>query len=452
MKNLKIFPKIFIQTFLIIGLISLLIHWSVFLIFPRTYLDSRKAEIYHKANEISRNMNGKELSYIEQTLDFYSNTGEIKAFVKGRNGPNEIKIKKQLHINLASEHNSLIIEERAIKTCEDKEIFLQFVSTADMQADAKNLSFKFLPYSMLLSLLFSSLVSFVYAKSIKNHIQEIKNVTDKMMELDKQAHLQLDSKDEISQLKGQINDLYATLLKSIHDLQRKNNEIVKLEKLKYDFLRGASHELKTPLASLKIILENMEYNIGKYKDRDMYIPECITLVDNLSKSISQILSVHAIENLNNDEENVQISEILEDVLKKYEVLVNQKNIRIHNSVHEETIYIGRTALKIILSNLISNAVKYTNQNGIIQLGIHEGWFYIENSQVANKIFAADKLFEVKFDLNKENSHGLGLYIVSNLLRNYQIKYKVEQAEKRFIFQMKLSAESDVVFEVPEGHS
>ena len=44
-----------------------------------------------------------------------------------------------------------------------------------------------------------------------------------------------------------------------------NKEILRLEKIKYDFFKGASHELKTPLASLKIILENMKYNVGKYK-------------------------------------------------------------------------------------------------------------------------------------------------------------------------------------------
>ena len=96
--------------------------------------------------------------------------------------------------------------------------------------------------------------------------------------------------------------MYSTLLRTIDDLEFKNKEILKLEKLKYDFFKGASHELKTPLASLKIILENMKYNIGKYKERDIYINECIDIVDSLTKNISQILSVHSIENLNNDEE------------------------------------------------------------------------------------------------------------------------------------------------------
>ncbi len=439
MKDLKIFPKIFIKTFSVIGIIIILMHLLIFLIFPRTYLDTRKAEIYNKANEISKNMNGKELNYIEQTLDFYSNTGEIKAFIKDVNDNNEVKIKKQVNINLESNNNSLIIEEREITINNGKKIYLQFVSTADMQKDAKNLSLKFLPYSLLISLLFSSIISLAYAKSIKNNIQEIKNVTDKMMKLDKKARLKLDSNDEVGQLKEQINDLYTTLLRTIDDLKFKNKEILKLEKLKYNFFKGASHELKTPLASLKIILENMKYNIGKYKERDIYINECIDIVDSLTKNISQILSVHSIENLNNDEEYLKINYVLEGVLKKYEVLVNQKNITINNYLLDENIYIGKTALNIILSNLISNAVKYTDTNGIINIGLDRDWLYIENSYGDNKVSDIDKLFEFKFDLNKENSNGLGLYIVSNLLNNYNKKFKVLQNREYFVFKIKLSS-------------
>lgn len=73
-----------------------------------------------------------------------------------------------------SKNNSLIIEEREISTNNGEKVYLQFISTADMQKDAKNLSFKFLPFSLLISFLFSIVVSLVYAKSIKNNIQEIK--------------------------------------------------------------------------------------------------------------------------------------------------------------------------------------------------------------------------------------------------------------------------------------
>ena len=435
MKNLKIFPKIFIQTFSIIGIIIILIHTLVFFIFPRTYLDSRKSEIYNKANEISRNMNGKDLNYVEKTLDLYSETEKVKAYIKGNDKNDEIKIKNKVDIDLESNNNSLIIEDREIELSDGQKIHIQFISTADMQKEAKELSFKFLPYSLLISFLFSFIVSFIYAKSIKNNIQEIKNVTDNMMELDKTAKLKVNSNDEVGQLKTQINDLYSTLLATIEDIEFKNKEILKLEKLKYEFFKGASHELKTPLASLKVILENMKYNIGKYKDRDLYINECVDIVDGLTKNISQILSLHSIKNLNNDEEYLIINDILEDVLKKYDILANQKNININNYLSDEDIYIGKNALNIVLSNLIGNAIKYTEIDGNIDIWADEDWLYIKNS--CNNDSDIDKIFENNFDWNKANSNGLGLYIVSNLLNNYDIEYKIVQNDEFFVFKIKI---------------
>ncbi len=438
MKNLKIFPKMFIQIFSVLGIIIILIHLLVFYIFPKTYLENRKEEICTEANKISRNLAGKDINYVNQALDFYSKNSEIKAFVKGQNKKNEVQIKDNVDINMDSNSNSLIIEERTISLNSGKKAYLQFVSTADMQEDAKNLSFKFLPYSLLISLLFSIVVSLIYAKSIKNNIEEIKTVTDRMMTLDKDARLMVDSSDEIGHLKDQINDLYFTLLKSIDDLEFKNREIIKLERLKYDFLKGASHELKTPLASLKIILENMKYNIGKYKNRDLYISDCIDIVDGLTHNISQILSVSSLDNLKDDEEVLCIGDILDPVLDKYELLANQKNIRIEKFLGDETIYIGKRALRIILSNLVSNAVKYTEESGLIKIGVEDAWFYIENSYTSNKPLDMDKVFDVKFDLNKENSNGLGLYIVSNLLNNYKIGHKVLQDQSTFVFKIDLA--------------
>ncbi|HGI3062527.1 TPA: GHKL domain-containing protein [Streptococcus agalactiae] len=431
MKKLKIFPKMFIQIFSILGILIILVHSLFFFIFPKTYLETRKVKIHIMADEISKNMNGKELKYLDQTLELYSKSSDIKVFIKKNNNKNELQINDNINVNVKSDSNSLIIEEREIKLHDGKKIYLQFVSTADMQKDAKDLSLKFLPYSLSISFLFSIVISLIYAKSIKNNIQEITMVTDKMIKLDKETRLKISSNDEIGQLKQQINDLYCALLNTINDLEFKNKEILKLEKLKYDFFKGASHELKTPLSSLKILLENMKYNIGKYKDRDFYISECINIVDNLTKNVSQILSFYSIKDLNNDEEYLNVGDTLDEVLEKYSILVNQKKININKELLDYNIYIGKTALNIVFSNLISNAVKYTNRNGIINIKIANDWLLIENSYDKNKILDAS------FDLKLDNSNGLGLNIVKNILNKYNIKYEILHGENYFIFKIKI---------------
>ncbi|MFD3024178.1 sensor histidine kinase, partial [Streptococcus agalactiae] len=142
--------------------------------------ETRKVKIHIMADEISKNMNGKELKYLDQTLELYSKSSDIKVFIKKNNNKNELQINDNINVNVKSDSNSLIIEEREIKLHDGKKIHLQFVSTADMQKDAKDLSLKFLPYSLSISFLFSIVISLIYAKSIKNNIQEITMVSDKM--------------------------------------------------------------------------------------------------------------------------------------------------------------------------------------------------------------------------------------------------------------------------------
>ena len=145
----------------------------------------------------------------------------------------------------------MIIEEREIKLNDGKKQSYNLFLQLTCKKDAKDLSLKFLPYSLLISILFSAIISLIYAKSIKNNIQEIQIVTDKMMKLDKKTRLKVSSNDEVGELKQQINDLYSTLLRTIDDLEFKNKEILKLEKLKYDFLKVHPMNLKLLLLVLK---------------------------------------------------------------------------------------------------------------------------------------------------------------------------------------------------------
>ncbi|WP_456152776.1 ATP-binding protein [Mogibacterium sp.] len=440
MRNLKIFPKLFIQTFAILGILIMVVHLIVFLMFPKVYLENRKSKINIRANEVSTALQGKDEQFVEQYLTFYSRSSEIKAFIDSNSDSGEVKIGENAEnsIDKSSDNNSLIIETRNIKLADGSKLSVNFVSTADMRQEAKGLIIKFLPISLAVSLAISVLVSLIYARLLTRNVQEIKEVTTRMMELDRSALLPIESSDEIGQLKAQINDLYVALLELIDDLEVKNEEIIKLEKLKFDFFRGASHELKTPLASLKIILENMKYNIGKYKNRDSYIDNCIEIVNGLAQNISQILSVSSLDHLSDDEEEIIINEILQEVLDKYELMAAQRSVSINNRLGDEKIYIGKSALKVILSNVVGNAVKYSDTGGIIDIGSDNGWMYIDNTYDDAENLDCERLFEVNFDVGKDNSNGLGLYIVRNVLLSYGIEHKLERREKSIRFTIKIT--------------
>ncbi|SNG60719.1 VncS histidine kinase TCS10 [Streptococcus pneumoniae] len=286
MKRTGLFAKIFIYTFSIFSVLVICLHLAIYFLFPSTYLSHRQETIGQKATAIAQSLEGKDRQSIEQVLDLYSQTSDIKGTVKGEMTEDKLEVKDSLPLDTDRQTTSLFIEEREVKTQDGATMILQFLASMDLQKEAEQISLQFLPYTLLASFLISLLVAYIYARTIVAPILEIKRVTRRMMYLDAQVRLRVDSKDEIGNLKEQINSLYQHLLTVIADLHEKNEAILQLEKMKVEFLRGASHELKTPLASLKILIENMRENIGRYKDRDQYLGVALGIVDELNHQCS----------------------------------------------------------------------------------------------------------------------------------------------------------------------
>ncbi|WP_368246500.1 sensor histidine kinase, partial [Clostridium paraputrificum] len=223
----------------------------------------------------------------------------------------------------------------------------------------------------------------------------------------------------------------------IDDLDKKNKEIIELEKMKVEFLRSTSHELKTPLASLRIILENMKYNVGKYKDRDKYLSVSIETIDKLTKMTVEILKVSSFQELKDDKELLNINQEVKTILEDYMVLSNNKNIEINNFLDEEEIYMSKLALRKVLANLVSNAVKYSYANGKINIGVKDNYFFIENSCEPLNEKQIKESFDLFSGVEDKSSNGLGLFIVKNILLNYGINYKFEKSDIGMIFYFKL---------------
>lgn len=263
MKKIKLFPKIFLYTFIILSSLIILTHIIIYYSFQIIYLENKKEEILKTANKLTENISEFEKNEIYNALKLFSKNNDVKVYVKEEGTKDELKIDENIGINSRSNNNSIIIEEKTVKLGTGEDITLQFIFSKDVKEEAKTISLQFLPYTMLLSFIFSIIISYIYTKIIVSPIFEIEKVTDDMMKLNKKALLVIKTEDEIGSLKRKINTLYTRLLGVIDNLDKKNKEIIKFEKTKVDFLRSTSHELKTPLASLKVILENMKYNVRK---------------------------------------------------------------------------------------------------------------------------------------------------------------------------------------------
>lgn len=428
MTKRSIFAKIFLITFALFSSLVILLHASVYFIFPSTYIESQRQTILKKSQALAKSFQGQEEGTIESVIDLYSKTNDIKVSIKGKQKQNALEVKDDLLVNPDSQNNSLVIEERKIQTKEGKDLTLQFLATVDSQKEARDISLGFLPYSLLASFVLSLLASYLYARMISAPILEIKQMTKRMKRLDRTASLPIHSQDEIGVLKQQINDLYHHLLEVIDNLEQQKQENLKLEQMKVEFLRGASHELKTPLASLKIILENMRDKIGRYKDRDRYLLVSLDIVDEMNQIVLEILSLSSVQELGGDKEWIQLDDVVNRILTQNQVLVENRSLSIDNYLPATSIFMNLPILKLVLSNIISNAVKHSDKGGVVRIGLeNEGTdFVIENTIVSKENTST------KAQSKKEG--GLGLFVVKYLLEHEELSYRFEESltGRRFV--------------------
>ena len=432
MKRTGLFTKIFIYTFSIFSVLVICLHLAIYFLFPSTYLSHRQETIGQKATAIAQSLDGKDRQSIEQVLDLYSQSSDIKGAVKGEMTEDKLEVKDNLPLDTDRQTTSLFIEEREVKTQDGSTMTLQFLASMDLQKEAEQISLQFLPYTLLASFLISLLVAYIYARTIVAPILEIKRVTRRMMDLDAQVRLRVDSKDEIGDLKEQINSLYQHLLTVIADLHDKNEAILQLEKMKVEFLRGASHELKTPLASLKILIENMKENIGRYKDRDHYLGVALGIVDDLSHHVLQILSLSSVQELREEKEEVDLLQMTQSLVKDYTFLAKERELQVDISLTNQQAYINPSVMKLILSNLISNAIKHSTPGGLVRIGEREGELFIENSCSSEE---QEKLAQ-SFSENasrKAKGSGMGLFVVKSLLEHEKLSYHFEMQDDRLTF-------------------
>ena len=428
MTKRSIFAKIFLITFALFSSLVILLHASVYFIFPSTYIESQRQTILKKSQALAKSFQGQEEGTIESVIDLYSKTNDIKVSIKGKQKQNALEVKDDLLVNPDSQNNSLVIEERKIQTKEGKDLTLQFLATVDSQKEARDISLGFLPYSLLASFVLSLIASYLYARMISAPILEIKQMTKRMKRLDRTASLPIHSQDEIGVLKQQINDLYHHLLEVIDNLEQQKQENLKLEQMKVEFLRGASHELKTPLASLKIILENMRDKIGRYKDRDRYLAVSLDIVDEMNQIVLEILSLSSVQELGGDKEWIQLDDVVNRILTQNQVLVENRSLSIDNYLSATSIFMNLPILKLVLSNIISNAVKHSDKGGVIRIALeNEGTdFVIENTSVSKENIST------KAQSKKEG--GLGLFVVKYLLEHEELSYRFEESStgRRFV--------------------
>ena len=438
MKNLKLFPKTFLVSIGLFAALIILVHALVYTLMPHFYLQQKEreaagnlaalvAELRSKSTEDMRRVSQEfaQVKNVNITLtidgrDQYFQGFESITIVTDSGKSVDTSVVK-IADGQTVDPRSVILQQGNVTDKQGRAIAVKLLADVAPVTQAKLATLQILPYTMLGSLLVALVFSYIYSRFVTRPIRQMAAVTTTMQRLGKDARYPVNSSDEIGVLGRNINELYQNLWQTIRSLEHENKRITQLEKEKIAFLRAASHELKTPLAALRIMLENMQLNIGEYKNRDHYLAESVAQVDRLAAMVNDVLRSGSVaEQALRQEKRLRIDKLIAEVVADYTLLAKTRSMTFVVDTQPVTIYANRDMMRHVISNLVSNAVRHGDAGSVITITCDQHELAIENAckpltkQQLQHIF--DPFYRTSGSATQHaNSSGIGLYTVKMLL-------------------------------------
>ena len=445
MKRLKLFPKTFLVSIGLFAALIILVHALVYTLMPQFYLQQKEREAADNLTALVAELRGKsteEMRRISQEFAQVKNVN-ITLTIDGRDqyfqGFQSINIVtdsgKSVDTSVVKiadgqtvDPRSVILQQGSVANSQGQTIAVKLLADVAPVTQAKLATLHVLPYTMLGSLLVALLFSYVYSRFVTRPIRQMAAVTTTMQRLEKDAHYPVSSSDEIGVLGRNINELYQNLWQTIRSLEHENKRITQLEREKIAFLRAASHELKTPLAALRIMLENMQLNIGEYKNRDQYLAESVAQVDRLAAMVNDVLRSGSVaEQALRQEKRLRIDKLIAEVVADYTLLAKTRDMTFEVNTEPTTIRANHDMMRHVISNLVSNAVRHGDAGSVITITCNQHELAIENAckpltkQQLQHVF--DPFYHSPSDKKQHtDSSGIGLYTVKMLLDTKGLDY------------------------------
>ena len=264
-----------------------------------------------------------------------------------------------------------------------------------------------------------SLVVFgVYTSKRKRKIDEldryIQDVSNKMYEIG----IDKESEDELNRLKDSLYKI-TVMLKEDSESKRKQNEAI------LELVSDISHQLKTPITSIQILLDNILENENMDSDtRRKFTLEILRQVKGMNFLIFSLLKLSKLDAcvVEFDNEEISVNKLVADILANLDVLIELKHLDVHVDVSENVRFDGDYNWnKEAVLNIVKNAVEYTPDGKNIFIGAEENDLY-------TKIVIRDEgkgidekdlphIFErfYKRDNSAEDSFGIGLALSKSIV-------------------------------------
>lgn len=242
---------------------------------------------------------------------------------------------------------------------------------------------------------------------------------------------------------------------SIISSSRKQKELYTLQQ---DFVRNMTHELKTPIATMGVALEAIQnFHAGQDESvRQEYYRIAESENHKLNMLVDKVLSAsQQMDAIGSKNERVNLNKLVADVLESFKWRAEQNGISVifEKLETEEEVELDVQKFILILHNLIENALKYNKSQdprvvvSLKRTGDHL-FVSIEDNGKPIQVEHVDKIFDRFYripsgNIHNEKGHGLGLYIVKQLVRSLRGKIRLRTTEVSNIFELSIPLDSEV---------
>jgi signal transduction histidine kinase len=229
------------------------------------------------------------------------------------------------------------------------------------------------------------------------------------------------------------------------ELRAANAELAESSHLKDEFLAGVSHELRTPLSTVLLLIQMLQRQVhGPLNEKQFKVLETLEKSSHhLLSLINDILDMGKFEmgQVDLDDEPVQVSEVCRNSIELVQEMATQKRVALTTEIHPGAgvMQADRRRLQQILTNLLHNAVKFTNSGGQVGLRVYPSSsadamvFQVWDTGIGIRSADLNRLFRpfVQLDSSLTRRHegtGLGLALVQRLVHLHNGTIEVVSVE------------------------
>ena len=264
--------------------------------------------------------------------------------------------------------------------------------------------------------------SFIFAATYSQRIRKIISSIRTARKGDYTHKIDMSGHDELNALSDEFNDLVCRLQIS--------------EKKRSQFVSDASHELKTPLASIKLLTDSiLQNNVDELTVKE-FVGDIGDEADRLNRMSQKLLTLSRIEGqIDTVSEIIYLAPTIEKVVRMLSEMAGRNNIDIILALENDApVLMLEDDLYQIIFNLIENGIKYNTQNGTLTITLDRDAdtviVHIRDTGMGIPCESLEHIFERFYRVDKARSRstggsGLGLSIVRNMVERNGGKIKVE---------------------------